>query len=292
MSGPRKSAVGGLGVWTASLCLTGAWAVAAAGGAQAPSTRQVSTAQATTVAAQQAVLQRYCLTCHNQNLKQRGTVPIALDGLDLANVRTDAATWEKVVRKLRTGLMPPAGRPRPDPTTHEQFTSWLEGELDRAAAAAPNPGRTEPFHRLNRAEYRNVIRDLLHLDVNVSTLLPPDDASYGFDNIAGVLKMSPTLMDRYLTAAQKISRLAVGTAPPVPNVEYVRLADDLPQDDHIEGLPIGTRGGTSIRYTFPMDAEYVIKVRLARDLNESVPLYPEPQHLEVTLDGERVQLFT
>ena len=188
--------------------------------------------------------------------------------------------------------MPPSGRPRPDKATHDAFVNWIESELDGAASAHPNPGRTEPFHRLNRAEYKNVIRDLLDLDVNVDSLLPADDASYGFDNIAGVLKMSPTLMERYLAAAQKISRLAVGTPPPFPNVEFVRLGDDLQQDEHIEGLPVGTRGGVSIPYTFPMDAEYVIKVRLARDILENVGVFAEDQHLEVSLDGERVQMFT
>src|ERR1700704_2730200 len=135
--------------------------------------------------------------------------------------------------------MPPAGRPRPDTAAHHSFVSGIEAALDQAAAAHPNPGRTEPFHRLNRAEYGNAIRDLLHLDVNVAALLPADDARYGFDNMAGVLKMSPTLMDRYLAAAQKISRLAVGTPPPSPNVDFVRLGDDLQQDEHIEGLPLG-----------------------------------------------------
>ena len=188
--------------------------------------------------------------------------------------------------------MPPPGRPRPEKAIHDGFAAWLEAGLDRVAAANPNPGRTEPFHRLNRTEYQNVIRDLLHLRVDVESLLPPDDASYGFDNIAGVLKMSPTLMERYLSAAQKISRAALGTPPPFPNVDYFRVADDLQQDDQLEGLPVGTRGGLRIRYTFPTDGEYVIKARLARDLNESVPAYDEPQHLEVSLDGERLQLFT
>ncbi len=227
----------------------------------------------------QATLQRYCLTCHNQNLKERGTVPIAFDKLNLSNVGADAEVWEKIVRKVRTGLMPPAGRPRPDKAAHDAFVSWMESSLDGAAAAHPNPGRTEPFHRLNRAEYKNVIRDLLDLDVNVDSLLPADDASYGFDNIAGVLKMSPTLMERYLAAAQKISRLAVGTPPPAPNVDFVRLGDDLQQDEHIEGLPVGTRGGVSIPYTFPMDAEYVIKVRLARDILENIGVFAEDQQL-------------
>ena len=149
----------------------------------------------------QATLQRYCLTCHNQNLKDRGTVPIALDTLNLGTLAADADVWERVVRKVRTGLMPPAGRPRPDEATRHAFVTWIESELDAAALAHPNPGRTEPFHRLNRAEYKNVIRDLLALDVNVDSLLPADDASYGFDNIAGVLKMSPTLMDRYISLA-------------------------------------------------------------------------------------------
>jgi hypothetical protein len=240
----------------------------------------------------QATLQRYCLTCHNQNLKARGTVPVAFDQLNLSNVGADAEIWERVVRKVRTGLMPPAGRPRPDTAAGDAFVSWLETQLDDAALAHPNPGRTPPFHRLNRVEYKNVIRDLLGLEVDVDSLLPADDSSYGFDNIAGVLKMSPTLMERYLTAAQKISRIAVGTPPPFPNVDYVRLGDDLQQDEHIEGLPVGTRGGVSIPYRFPMDAEYVIKVRLARDILENVPVFAEDQHLEVSLDGERVQMFT
>ena len=242
--------------------------------------------------APQATFERYCLTCHSQNSKDRGTVPIAFDKLNVSNVGADAEVWEKVVRKVRTGLMPPAGRPRPDKATHNAFVNWIESELDGAARVQPNPGRTEPFHRLNRAEYKNVIRDLLDVDINVDSLLPADDASYGFDNIAGVLKMSPTLMERYLAAAQKISRLAVGTPPPSPNIEYVRLSDDLQQDQHIEGLPVGTRGGVSIPYLFPMNGEYVIKVRLARDILENVPAFAEDQNLEVSLDGQRITVLT
>ena len=240
----------------------------------------------------QAVLKRYCVNCHTQAQKARGSVPIALDALDLSKVAADAEAWEKVVRKLRAGVMPPAGAPRPDRATHDAFLTWIEAELDRSAVAKPHPGRTEPFHRLNRAEYQNAIRDLLGIDLDVAALLPPDDASYGFDNIAGVLKVSPTLMERYLSAAQKVSRLAIGTAPPTPNIDYFRVADDLGQNTQLPGLPFGTRGGTVISYTFPMDAEYVISVRLFRDLNESVPLYVEPQQIEISLDGERVGLFT
>ena len=240
----------------------------------------------------QATFSRYCLSCHNQAQKTRGTVPAAFDELQLQDVARHAEIWEQILRKVRTGLMPPVASPRPDAAAQDSFLRWVEGELDRAAAADPNPGRTEPFHRLNRTEYRNAVRDLLDLDINVAALLPPDSASYGFDNIAGVLKMSPTLLERYLAAAQRISRTAVGTAPPSPNVDYFRLADDLQQDHHLEGLPLGTRGGVSLSYTFPMDAEYEIRPRLARDVNESMPLYLEPQHLEVSIDGVRVQLLT
>jgi hypothetical protein len=193
---------------------------------------------------------------------------------------------------MRAGLMPPSGRPRPERPSHDAFLDWLEGRLDRAAQLNPNPGRTEPFHRLNRAQYRNAVRDLLALDVDAAALLPSDDSSYGFDNIAGVLKMSPTLMERYLSAAQKISREAVGTLAPTPTVDYFRIADDLAQDRRLPGQSFGTRGGTKIRYNFPMDARYGIRVQLSRDLNEGVPVYAEDQQLEVSVDVERMQVFT
>jgi mono/diheme cytochrome c family protein len=250
------------------------------------------TTPASPVAAQKATFDRYCLTCHTTRQKDRGIVPIALDTLDMSRVASDAAVWEKVVLKLRAGVMPPASAPRPDKTTHDALASWLEGELDRSWNANPDPGRTEPLHRLNRAEYRNAVRDLLDLDLDVSSLLPGDDVSYGFDNIAGVLKLSPTLMERYLAAAQKVSRLAVGTPPRTPAIDYFRIADDLSQDAHLPGLPLGTRGGTKISYPFPMDAVYEIRPRLTRDLNESMPLYTDPQVLEISIDGERVGTFT
>ena len=239
-----------------------------------------------------AFLQVYCITCHSQQLKSRGSVPVALDTLDASAVANDAKTWELVVRKMRAGVMPPAGMKRPDKAAHEQFLTWVEGELDRAARERPNPGRTEAFHRLNRTEYRNAVRDLLDLDVDVSGWLPPDDASYGFDNIAGVLKISPTLFERYLSAAQKVSRTALGIAPPSPTVDYFRVADDRAQEQELPGQLFGTRGGASIRYTFPMDASYTVRVQLSRDLNEQVPIYVEPQDLEISIDGERVKVFT
>jgi hypothetical protein len=241
---------------------------------------------------QRQLLERYCLTCHTESRQASGTVPIALDRLPMDNVAAHRREWESVVRKMRAGLMPPAGLPRPERTAQQAFLAWLEGELDRAAAAAPDPGRTEPFHRLNRTEYRYAVRDLLDLDLDVAALLPPDDASYGFDNIAGVLKLSPTLMERYLNAAQKISRAAVGTPPPFPAVDAFRVGDDVSQEGRLPGHAIGTRGGTRIRYLFPTDGDYTIRIELSRDLNEQIPLYDEAQHLEVSIDGERVQLFT
>ena len=193
---------------------------------------------------QQAFVTQYCVTCHNQ---QTRSGDLTLDAVDVTNVAADAETWEKVVRKLHGGLMPPPGAPlHPDRTTTDSFVTWLETQLDRAATANPNPGRTETFHRLNRAEYRNAVRDLLNLDIDVASLLPVDGSSYGFDNIAGVLQVPPTLMERYLTAAKNISRTAVGTPPSTPNFDVFRVAADLPQDDQIDGLPLGTRGGLSL----------------------------------------------
>src|SRR5688572_6579004 len=200
--------------------------------------------------------------------------------------------WERVVRKVRAGVMPPAGMPRPDRATLDGLAGWLETQLDLAASARPDPGRTESLHRLNRAEYRNAIRDLLGLDLDVSALLPADDSSYGFDNIAGVLKLSPTLMERYLSAAQKVSRLVVGSAGPTAAIDYFRVADDLSQDRHVDGHPLGTRGGMRVSYVFAMDGEYEFRPRLARDLNEQLPLYPDDQVVEVSVDGVRAGVFT
>ena len=204
----------------------------------------------------------------------------------------DPALWEKVVRKLRAGAMPPAPRPRPDEATYAGFIARLESELDEVAEADPNPGRTEAFHRLNRAEYRNVVRDLLALDVDVAELLPADDGSYGFDNIAGVLGVSPTLLDRYLSAAKKVSRLAVGSPDLPPTaVTFRRSADDA-QDARLAGLPFGTRGGMAIPYNFPVDAEYRIRVRLSRDTADNLAPFTDRHELDVSLDGEHLQTFT
>ena len=275
------------------MCVLGAAWLAAVVFSRAPvQAAQVAPLTPATLNTQRAVFSQYCLTCHNQRMKQAGTVPVAFEGDALWDIGANAATWEKVVLKMRAGVMPPAGAPHPDTSVRGAFLGWLEGELDRAAATRPNPGRTEPFHRLNRTEYRNAVRDLLALDLDVSSMLPADDASYGFDNIAGVLKMSPTLMEQYLGAAQRVSRLAIGTGVPGPSVEYIRITDDLPQDVHLPGLPFGTRGGTQFNYVFPADADYEFRVRIARDLNESVPVYTEAQQVEIDIDGARVGGFT
>ena len=242
---------------------------------------------------QRALLDRYCISCHNQNMKTAG---LMLDTLDLSNVSEHADIWEKVVRKLRGNLMPPPGRPRPDKATYDGFASWLESALDRAAEAQPNPGRTETFHRLNRAEYQNVIRDLLALEIDAASLLPADDASYGFDNIAGVLRLDQARVERYLSVAAKISRMAVGTPPPTATAAEFRVSGEARQYERIEGLPFGTRGGLLVRYNFSQDAEYVIRVKLLCRLQggdcDGAAGFADEHQLEVMIDGERVGLFT
>ena len=237
---------------------------------------------------QRATISQYCVGCHNDRAKTAG---LTLATIDLQRVGEQAETWEKVVRKLRGRMMPPPGSPRPDDATYDSMVSYLETSLDRSATASPNPGRTETFHRLNRAEYQNAIRDLLALDIDVSSLLPKDDVSHGFDNV-GAGDFSPTLLERYLAAAQKVSRLAVGSPVPSPASHVVVLPADLTQEDHFDGLPFGTRGGTIVRYTFPRDGTFEIQIRLSRDRNENVEGLTEPQQVELTLDGKRIQLFT
>ena len=236
----------------------------------------------------QETLTSYCITCHNDRLR---TGDLALEGLDLSQIGAHGETWEKVVSKLRTRAMPPVGRPRPGAKTYDTLTAWLESEIDRFAANQPNPGRTEAFHRLNRTEYQNAVRDLLALDVDVTDLLPVDDGSYGFDNIAGVLRVSPTLLERYMGAARKISALAVGAPVSIPVAEIFSIHPELRQSDSVEGLPFGTRGGTVVRHHFPVDGEYVLKIDLARNGYNIVGLR-EPHEIEVSIDGESVQRFS
>ena len=245
-------------------------------------------------AAQRAVLDRYCVGCHNERTKD-SYAGLALDTVDLTNAAAHAELLEKVVRKVRTGQMPPAGRRRPDEATRESLVRWVEAELDSAAAANPNPGRKEPFHRLNRAEYRNAVRDLLAVDVDVAALLPTDDAGYGFDNIAGVLRISQSQLEQYLAAARKISREALGSPLPAAAVREYRVAETQPQYDHIDGLPFGTRGGLLVQHHFPRNGNYEIAIdllcRIQGECDGSVG-FPDTHELEVAIDGERVALFT
>src|SRR5262249_39791330 len=226
--------------------------------------------------------------CHNSDDRKGG---LALDAINSEDVGAHARVWEKVVRKLTARQMPPAGRPRPDERAYESVVAALETALDRAAAACPDPGRTPTLPRLNRTEYQNAIRDLLALDVDAAALLPADEANHGFDS-APLGDLSPTLLDRYLTAAQKISRLAVGRAPKTPHSETFRTQPDLTQEGHVEGLPLGTRGALLIPYASPQDGEYDIQVWLTRDRNEHVEGLREPHELEVLLDRKRMASFT
>jgi mono/diheme cytochrome c family protein len=242
----------------------------------------------TSVSPERALVDRYCAGCHNGRLNAGG---LALDTVDLQNVGANPDVWEKTVRKLRARAMPPAGSPRPDESGYAALLSYLETRLDRAAKARPNPGRTEPFRRLNRTEYQNAIRDLLGLEVDVTDLLPGDDASFGFDNVS-VAGLSPTLMERYLGAAQKVSRLAIGSPVRTAGSRTVVLPPDLTQEVRFEGLSFGTRGGVAFAHTFPVDGDYTVKVQLSRDRNENVEGLTEPHQIEITLDGERLQVFT
>ena len=256
-----------------------------------PSQIVTSSSQPTALAdsSARAVLNRYCVTCHNARLRTAG---LMLDTMDVERVGDHAETWEKVVRKLRTRAMPPVGRPRPDRATYTAVASSLEMALDRVAAANPNPGRTTT-HRLNRTEYANAIRDLLGLEVDGSALLPPDDADLGFDNMADILSVSPALLERYILAARKISRLAVGDAAIEPTTETYVVPKMRFQDHRMsEDLPFGSRGGIAIQHHFLLNAEYDIKIRLRRQLYGYVRGLQKRQQLEVRLDGERVAVFT
>ncbi len=233
------------------------------------------------------ILSQYCFTCHNDNRKAGGLV---LDTKDLNHVAPNADTWEKVVRKLRMGAMPPPGMPRPDIQTTDAFVSSLENKLDEEAALQPNPGRTQALHRLNRAEYKNAVRDLLGLDVDTTTLLPPDDAdTLGLDNDASLLSVSPALLDRYLIVARRVSRLALSLPPDGPGSEIFKVSNYAAQEEQGQDLPFGTRGGATLTYNFPADGEYVVSVRLRRSLYGYIMGLQDPEQIEVRVDGVRVK---
>jgi len=236
-----------------------------------------------------SAINQYCVVCHNEQLETAG---LRLDTVDLANIGAQAEVLEKVIRKLRTGTMPPVGIPSPSPEERHAMVAWLESSLDKVAAANPNPGRTETLRRLNRTEYQNAIRDLLKLDIDANSLLPPDESGYGFDNV-NVGDLTPLLLDRYLSAAQKISRLAIGGVQASIQSNVISVPPDLTQEEHISGLPIGTRGGVSVTYTFPQDGEYDIQVRLARNRTGDIGglLNADPQPVELLIDREIAETF-
>jgi len=234
----------------------------------------------------QALVDTYCVSCHNARTLSGN---LSLAGLDATRPGDYPETFEKVVRKVRAGLMPPAGMPRPDRATLDGLAASLETGLDRAAASKPNPG-SRGLHRMNRTEYANAIRDLLDLDIDETTLLPADDSSEGFDNIADALRVSPALVERYTSAAVKISRMAVGNMLLTASTVTYRVPGDLAQSGHLEGLPLGTRGGTLIEHTFPLDAEYAVKIRVRGAAIGLAAANLSGEELEVSIDGERIGL--
>jgi mono/diheme cytochrome c family protein len=249
---------------------------------------------ATAAPAPRAMLDSYCVSCHNQRLKTAG---LALDTIDAATPQATPEVWERVITRLRAGSMPPAGRPRPDAATYEAVASGLESEIDRAWIANPKPGRVNAVHRLNRTQYANAVRDLFALDpkaFDVKSLLPGDETADGsFDNFADVLTISTAHLERYLSAARQVTRLATGLPPTSPALDTFEIPLHVVQDDRQgEDLPFGSRGGVAVRYEFPVDGEYLIKVRLRRQYQDYLMGMGWPQLLDVRLDGKLLKRFT
>src|SRR5262245_44008205 len=238
-----------------------------------------------------AVLDQYCVGCHNQRVHTAG---LALDSVDITEPAAHPEIWEKVVTRLRAGSMPPAGRPRPDAATYRDVAVQLETALDRAWLTKPNPGRVPAVHRLNRMEYNRAIRDLFALDVDVTPLLPGDETADGsFDNFADALSISTAHLERYLSVARQVTRLATGIAPGSPRLETFEIPLHVMQDDRqSEDLPLGSRGGIAIRHDFPVDGEYLIKIRLQRQYQDYIKGMGWPQQLDVRLDGKLLKRFT
>jgi hypothetical protein len=270
-----------LSLWLGSVAWSVPQAVTAAAGPQAA-------APAAAAASEREAVDRYCVSCHNDRLKTSG---LSLEKLDISKADSSPDVWENVARKLQARSMPPQGARRPDEATYRALERAIEDRLDAAAAARPNPG-APILHRLNRSEYANAVRDLLALDVDVTSLLPPDDSAYGFDNISDVLGVSPSLQERYLSAAARIAAIAVGAPDITAGSDTFRIRQDLSQDQHIEGLPLGTIGGTSVRYTFPLDGDYVFQVKLYRT-NLNIMRGLEYAHdVEFAIDGRRAYVAT
>jgi mono/diheme cytochrome c family protein len=262
-------------------------------GAETPSPPLPS--QATAAAATpRAMLDTYCVNCHNQRLKTAG---LALDTVDATTPQANPEVWERVITRLRAGSMPPGGRPRPEPSSYEAVARALETEIDRAWIANPRPGRVNAVHRLNRTQYANAVRDLFALDpkaFDVKSLLPGDETADGsFDNFADVLTISTAHLERYMSAARQVTRLATGLPPARPALDTVEIPLHVVQDDRQdEDLPFGSRGGIAIRYEFPVDGEYLIKVRLRRQYQDYLMGMGWPQQLDVRLDGKLLKRFT
>jgi hypothetical protein len=257
-------------------------------------------------ASNRALLDQYCVICHNQAVvssavsvneglqtTQLRNLGLTLDTEDVSDLAANPEVWEKVIKKLRVGVMPPPNYPRPDKASYDGFRGWLENELDRIGANRVNPGRTQAFHRLNQTEYRNSIRDLLDLDIDVSDLIPADAPDqYGFDNNAEVLALSPLSVERYVNAAHKIAELAVGATPRGASIKTYEVPLNLIQDDRLsEDLPFGSRGGTAIEHLFPVDGEYRITVKLQTNYVDFVRGFDEAHEMELSLDGEYLQTY-
>ena len=294
----KKTVMGCVGIaWVGAMCLEASRPIQA--NAPPAATLQAPTPTGGAVPATPAreLVTEYCITCHNERLK---TANLLLDKADVEQVSNAAEMWEKVVGKLRTRAMPPPGRPRPDNATYDAVAAWVETELDRAAAARPNPGRPAGLHRLNRTEYANAVRDVLGVVIDAKATLPPDEQAYGFDTNADALSVTPALLDRYLIAAAKIARLAIGEPTLRPGFErYTAVTNNsneqtwLWQTDRLgEEFPLGSRGGIAARHYFPVDGEYVFKVRLGRTREGLIRGLNVPNEFEIRVDGQRVWQFT
>src|SRR6266850_5747616 len=256
-----------------------------------------ASAQTTPTTPAREFVTNYCVTCHNDRLK---TGNLTLESADANQVFNAAQTWEKVIVKLRSRSMPPPGIRRPDNAAYDTAAAWLETELDRAAAAHPNPGRPADLHRLNRTEYANAVRDLIGVEIEAASMLPPDAHAYGFDTNADALSMEPALLDRYLTAAAKIARVAIGDPTLRPAVaRYTSVRGNaseqtwLGQTDRLgEDFPLGSQGGIAARHYFPVDGEYIVNVRLGRTYADVIRGLNVPSQIELRVDGRRVGHFT
>src|SRR5262245_10475490 len=289
---PRHSRGYGFGVSCALVVLVAVSTASPSGQAPSPARRRVSpvaspagadlkVGPSQTAEQSRALLDKYCVTCHSDRLK---TANLSLQGLDLAHVGEHAELWEKVVRKLRAGVMPPPDMPRPSLAEYDGLRDWLEGEIDRSSAGRVTPGSVV-LHRLNRTEYANAIRDLLDLRIDVTSLLPPDDSANGFDNIAGSLTISPTLLESYATAAARVSRMAVGYWKSPTEATYL-AASDASQNQRLEGMPFGTRGGILARHDFPADGEYKFSIQ-----NFGIGSFIPNEQLALIIDGERAHVW-